>query len=90
MCVRFGLPFVLHLDRTVAWDLLQKEILEKMKYFLRPTACIQVGLQPAGPACVCPVQDVLRQGACSWDHALGARKPGGQRSGGWLWSDLQD
>lgn len=43
MCVRFGLPFVLHLEKTIAWDLLQKEILEKMKYFLRPTVCIQVG-----------------------------------------------
>lgn len=42
MCVRFGLPFVLHLEKTVAWDLLQKEILEKMKYFLKPTVCIQV------------------------------------------------
>lgn len=42
MCVRFGLPFVLHLEKTIAWDLLQKEILEKMKYFLRPTVCIQV------------------------------------------------
>ncbi|XP_042545768.1 ubiquitin carboxyl-terminal hydrolase 31 [Dipodomys spectabilis] len=39
---RFGLPFVLHLEKTVAWDLLQKEILEKMKYFLRPSVCIQV------------------------------------------------
>lgn len=39
---RFGLPFVLHLEKTVAWDLLQKEILEKMKYFLRPTVSIQV------------------------------------------------
>lgn len=27
----------------MAWDLLQKEILEKMKYFLRPTVSIQVG-----------------------------------------------
>lgn len=26
----------------MAWDLLQKEILEKMKYFLRPTVSIQV------------------------------------------------
>lgn len=45
LCVRarFGLPFVLHLEKTIAWDLLQKEILEKMKYFLRPTVCIQVG-----------------------------------------------
>lgn len=41
MC-RFGPPFVLHLERTVAWDLLQKEILEKMQCFLRPTVCIQV------------------------------------------------
>ncbi|XP_066239497.1 ubiquitin carboxyl-terminal hydrolase 31 isoform X1 [Saccopteryx leptura] len=39
---RFGLPFVLHLEKTVAWDLLQREILEKMKYFLRPTVCVQV------------------------------------------------
>ncbi|NXN93325.1 UBP31 hydrolase, partial [Rhinopomastus cyanomelas] len=39
---RFGLPFVLHLERTVAWDVLQKEILEKMQYFLRPAACLQV------------------------------------------------
>ncbi|XP_036316074.1 ubiquitin carboxyl-terminal hydrolase 31 isoform X4 [Pipistrellus kuhlii] len=39
---RFGQPFVLHLEKTVAWDLLQKEILEKMKYFLRPAVCIQV------------------------------------------------
>lgn len=42
LCGRFGLPFVLHLEKTVAWDLLQKEILEKMKYFLRPTVSIQV------------------------------------------------
>lgn len=42
LCGRFGLPFVLHLEKTIAWDLLQKEILEKMKYFLRPTVCIQV------------------------------------------------
>ncbi|KFP67207.1 Ubiquitin carboxyl-terminal hydrolase 31, partial [Cariama cristata] len=39
---RFGLPFVLHLEKTIAWDILQKEILEKMQYFLRPTACMQV------------------------------------------------
>ncbi|XP_054247092.1 ubiquitin carboxyl-terminal hydrolase 31 isoform X2 [Indicator indicator] len=39
---RFGLPFVLHLERTIAWDILQKEILEKMQYFLRPAACLQV------------------------------------------------
>ncbi|XP_064151763.1 ubiquitin carboxyl-terminal hydrolase 31 isoform X2 [Loxodonta africana] len=39
---RFGLPFVLHLEKTIAWDLLQKEILEKMKCFLRPTVCVQV------------------------------------------------
>uniref|UniRef100_A0A7N4PYF8 ubiquitinyl hydrolase 1 n=1 Tax=Sarcophilus harrisii TaxID=9305 RepID=A0A7N4PYF8_SARHA len=39
---RFGQPFVLHLEKTIAWDLLQKEILEKMQYFLRPTVCIQV------------------------------------------------
>lgn len=39
---RFGLPFVLHLSKTIAWDILQKEILEKMQYFLRPAACLQV------------------------------------------------
>ncbi|XP_058013697.1 ubiquitin carboxyl-terminal hydrolase 31 [Ahaetulla prasina] len=39
---RFGQPFVLHLEKTIPWDLLQKEILEKMQYFLRPSACIQV------------------------------------------------
>ncbi|NWU94441.1 UBP31 hydrolase, partial [Upupa epops] len=39
---RFGLPFVLHLEKAVAWDVLQKEILEKMQYFLRPSACLQV------------------------------------------------
>ncbi|NXJ79568.1 UBP31 hydrolase, partial [Trogon melanurus] len=39
---RFGLPFVLHLEKTIAWDILQKEILEKMQYFLRPAACVQV------------------------------------------------
>ncbi|XP_069503506.1 ubiquitin carboxyl-terminal hydrolase 31 isoform X2 [Ambystoma mexicanum] len=39
---RFGQPFVLHLERTIPWDILQKEILEKLQYFLRPTACIQV------------------------------------------------
>ncbi|XP_025027428.1 ubiquitin carboxyl-terminal hydrolase 31 [Python bivittatus] len=39
---RFGQPFVLHLEKTIPWDLLQKEILEKMQYFLRSSACIQV------------------------------------------------
>ncbi|XP_078520912.1 ubiquitin carboxyl-terminal hydrolase 31 [Lissotriton helveticus] len=39
---RFGQPFVLHLERAVPWDILQKEILEKLQYFLRPSACIQV------------------------------------------------
>ncbi|KAJ7305757.1 hypothetical protein JRQ81_010123 [Phrynocephalus forsythii] len=39
---RFGQPFVLHVERTIPWDLLQKEILGKMQYFLRPSACIQV------------------------------------------------
>ncbi|OCT64272.1 ubiquitin carboxyl-terminal hydrolase 31 [Xenopus laevis] len=39
---RFGQPFVLHLERNITWDVLQKEILEKMQYYLRPTACVQV------------------------------------------------
>lgn len=50
ICVRFGLPFVLHLEKTIAWDLLQKEILEKMKYFLRPTVCVQVSKHFDTPA----------------------------------------
>lgn len=40
---RFGLPFVLYMDRTVTWDALQKEILEKMRHLLRPGVYIQVG-----------------------------------------------
>ncbi|XP_068613785.1 ubiquitin carboxyl-terminal hydrolase 31-like [Brachionichthys hirsutus] len=40
---RFGLPFVLYMDRTVTWDTLQKEILEKMRHLLRPGVYIQVG-----------------------------------------------
>ncbi|KAG7459927.1 hypothetical protein MATL_G00215900 [Megalops atlanticus] len=40
---RFGHPFVLHLERTVTWDVLQKEILEKMRHLLRPGVFIQVG-----------------------------------------------
>uniref|UniRef100_A0A8C1CMA7 ubiquitinyl hydrolase 1 n=1 Tax=Cyprinus carpio carpio TaxID=630221 RepID=A0A8C1CMA7_CYPCA len=40
---RFGLPFVLYLERTVTWDVLQKEILEKMRHLLRPGVYIQVG-----------------------------------------------
>lgn len=49
---RFGLPFVLHLEKTIAWDILQKEILEKMQYFLRPAACLQVRqrVRPGLPA----------------------------------------
>ncbi|XP_064178473.1 ubiquitin carboxyl-terminal hydrolase 31-like isoform X2 [Anguilla rostrata] len=40
---RFGHPFVLYLERTVTWDVLQKEILEKMRHLLRPGVYIQVG-----------------------------------------------
>ncbi|KAI1896197.1 hypothetical protein AGOR_G00092330 [Albula goreensis] len=40
---RFGHPFVLYLERTVTWDVLQKEILEKMRHLLRPGVFIQVG-----------------------------------------------
>ena len=42
-CCRFGLPFVLYMERTVTWDVLQKEILEKMRHLLRPGVYIQVG-----------------------------------------------
>eukprot|EP00063_Salmo_salar_P039485 XP_014014320.1 PREDICTED: ubiquitin carboxyl-terminal hydrolase 31-like isoform X1 [Salmo salar] len=40
---RFGHPFVLYLERTVTWDILQKEILEKMRHLLRPGVFVQVG-----------------------------------------------
>ncbi|XP_061823673.1 ubiquitin carboxyl-terminal hydrolase 31-like [Nerophis lumbriciformis] len=40
---RFGNPFILYLERTVTWDVLQKEILEKMRHILRPGAVVQVG-----------------------------------------------
>lgn len=40
---RFGNPFILYLERTVTWDTLQKEILEKMRHLLRPGVIIQVG-----------------------------------------------
>lgn len=40
--LRFGLPFVLYMERTVTWDALQKEILEKMRHLLRPGVYIQV------------------------------------------------
>ncbi|XP_023154178.2 ubiquitin carboxyl-terminal hydrolase 31-like [Amphiprion ocellaris] len=40
---RFGNPFILYLERTVTWDILQKEILEKMKHLLRPGVFVQVG-----------------------------------------------
>lgn len=42
LSLRFGLPFVLYMDRTVTWDALQKEILEKMRHLLRPGVYIQV------------------------------------------------
>lgn len=73
MCVRFGLPFVLHLEKTIAWDLLQKEILEKMKYFLRPTVCIQVGRHldaPAQHACVPNDETVPAEKFEFWTSAL--------------------
>lgn len=44
---RFGLPFVLYMDRTVTWDALQKEILEKMRHLLRPGVYIQVAKSEA-------------------------------------------
>ncbi|XP_066530325.1 ubiquitin carboxyl-terminal hydrolase 31 isoform X2 [Hoplias malabaricus] len=40
---RFGLPFVLYMERTVTWDVLQKAILEKMQHLLRQGVYIQVG-----------------------------------------------
>ena len=39
---RFGNPFILYLERTVTWDVLQKEILEKMRHLLRPGVIVQV------------------------------------------------
>ncbi|XP_051925296.1 ubiquitin carboxyl-terminal hydrolase 31-like [Hippocampus zosterae] len=38
---RFGNPFILYLERTVTWEGLQKEILEKMRHVLRPGAAVQ-------------------------------------------------
>lgn len=40
---RFGNPFILYLERTVTWDTLQKEMLEKMKHIMRPGVNVQVG-----------------------------------------------
>ncbi|XP_076865380.1 ubiquitin carboxyl-terminal hydrolase 31 isoform X2 [Brachyhypopomus gauderio] len=40
---RFGLPFVLYMERTVTWDVFQKAILEKMHHLLRQGVYIQVG-----------------------------------------------
>ncbi|KAJ0060210.1 hypothetical protein NL108_004061, partial [Boleophthalmus pectinirostris] len=40
---RFGNPFILYLERTVTWDTLQKEILEKMRHLMRPGVIVQVG-----------------------------------------------
>ncbi|XP_076008186.1 ubiquitin carboxyl-terminal hydrolase 31-like [Genypterus blacodes] len=40
---RFGNPFMLYLERTVTWDVLQKEILEKMRQISRPGVLVQVG-----------------------------------------------
>lgn len=42
VCFRFGLPFVLYLERSVTWDMLQKEILEKMRHLTRPGVYVQV------------------------------------------------
>ncbi|KAJ8399797.1 hypothetical protein AAFF_G00405270 [Aldrovandia affinis] len=46
---RFGHPFLLYLERDVTWDVLQKEILEKMRHLLRPGVYIQVGGVKVGP-----------------------------------------
>ena len=35
------------MERTVTWDALQKEILEKMRHLLRPGVYIQVGGAPS-------------------------------------------
>lgn len=48
---RFGNPFILYLERTVTWDVLQKEILEKMRHLLRPGVLVQVF------ASLCPDND---------------------------------
>lgn len=42
---RFGNPFILYLERTVTWDVLQKEILEKMRRVLRPGVFVQVHIK---------------------------------------------
>lgn len=91
LCVRFGLPFVLHLEKTVAWDLLQKEILEKMKYFLRPTVCVQVRMltrRPARPGKEQPLQGALRLRPVRWGP--GPEPPRGKLSLVSLRAELQD
>nr|XP_033770250.1 ubiquitin carboxyl-terminal hydrolase 31 isoform X2 [Geotrypetes seraphini] len=39
---RFGHPFALHLEKGITWEVLQKEILEKLHCVLRPNVCLQV------------------------------------------------
>ncbi|XP_030067109.1 ubiquitin carboxyl-terminal hydrolase 31 [Microcaecilia unicolor] len=39
---RFGQPFALLLEKGINWEVLQKEILEKLQCVLRPNVCLQV------------------------------------------------
>ncbi|XP_029431895.1 ubiquitin carboxyl-terminal hydrolase 31 isoform X2 [Rhinatrema bivittatum] len=39
---RFGQPFALHLEKGITWEVLQREILEKLRCVLRPSMCMQV------------------------------------------------
>ena len=56
---RFGLPFVLYMERTVTWDALQKEILEKMRHLLRPGVYVQVGIRSVPFYIRCKIIDPL-------------------------------
>uniref|UniRef100_A0A3Q1IVS2 ubiquitinyl hydrolase 1 n=1 Tax=Anabas testudineus TaxID=64144 RepID=A0A3Q1IVS2_ANATE len=46
---RFGNPFILYLERTVTWDILQKEILEKMRHLFFILTLIIFSCGPGGP-----------------------------------------
>lgn len=70
---RFGNPFILYLERTVTWDVLQKEILEKMRHLLRPGVLVQVFflvffLCPDNNSRHCQVWGTESITFCSWLH----------------------
>ncbi|XP_048869453.1 ubiquitin carboxyl-terminal hydrolase 31-like isoform X1 [Brienomyrus brachyistius] len=79
---RFGHPFVLYLERTVTWDVLQKEILEKMRHLHRPGVYVQVGpfsLRVVGVAGIAYLLPQEEQPLChpSVDRVYKSCGPGG-------------